>query len=446
MHKAKILILYIIFHCFALFSWEKEGIYEASYCGQIEEIKKYIQNGVDLNIKDEGGDLPLTLAAIYNQYEAVKLLIENGADVNKKAAYGRTALMLADSMPVIKLLIKKGADIYLEDSSGDNALLLASEKCNIKKAELLLSLGCDINNANKYGQTPLMKVILNPFTKERTKLDFIKILLDKKADVNLRDKEDKTVYIISKERSLNNISKLLLEFGAKEEIYSLDPASLVQALMNIEYDRAKVLIKNGVKVNYLSGDFSPLMCSIENVEIMKLLLEKGADVNLKNKMNMTALTIAVMSNKVDAVKLLLENKADVNVVSTLNDQTPLMFALQNKNQAIIKMLKDKVADINAKDSYGNTTLLQAITIHSVNMEEIKYLIANTNQINEFNDLGMSPLFKAVGLGHIELVRYLLQNGADINQKNYKGVDVLTVARKTKNNPEMIKLLQELGAK
>jgi uncharacterized protein len=73
---------------------------------------------------------------------------------------------------------------------------------------------------------------------------------------------------------------------------------------------------------------------------MKLLLEKGADVNLKNKMNMTALTMAVMSNKADAVKLLIENKADVNVVSTLNDQTPLMFALQNKNQAIIKMLKE----------------------------------------------------------------------------------------------------------
>ncbi|MCG2760024.1 MAG: ankyrin repeat domain-containing protein, partial [Candidatus Delongbacteria bacterium] len=148
----------------------------------------------------------------------------------------------------------------------------------------------------------------------------------------------------------------------------------------------------------------------------------------------------------DAVKLLIENNADVNVISTLNDQTPLMFALQNKNNAIIKMLKDKVADINAKDSYGNTALLQAITIDSVNMEEIKYLIANTNQINEFNNLGMSPLFKAVGLEHIELVRYLLQNGADINQKNYKGVDVLTVARKMKNNPEMIKLLQEYGSK
>lgn len=446
MYKSKIILFYVIFHCFSLFSWEKEGIYEASYYGQIEEMKKYIQDGVDLNKKDEGGDLPLTLAAIYNQYEAVKLLLENGANVNKKAGYGRTALMQADSVKVIELLLKSGADMELIDDAGDNALLLASEKCNIKKAEILLKNGMDINQKNNSGQTPLMKVVLNPFTKERNKLEFIKMLLKEKADVNLRDKEDKTIYIISKERSLNNISKLLLEFGAKEEIYSLDPGGLVQALMNKEYEQAKIMIKNGVEVNFISGEFSPLMCSIKNVEIMKLLLEKGADVNLANKMNMTALTMAVMYNKADAVKLLIENNADVNVVSTLNDQTPLMFALQNKNNAIIKMLKEKVADINAKDSYGNTALLQAITIDSVNMKEIKYLIANTNQINEFNDLGMSPLFKAVGLDHIELVKYLLENGADINQKNYKGVDVLTIARKTKNNPEMIKLLQEYGAK
>jgi ankyrin repeat protein len=340
MYKSKIIIFYIIFHCFILFSWEKEGIYEASYCGQIERMKKYIQDGVDLNKKDEGGDLPLTLAAIYNQYEAVKLLLENGADVNRKAGYGRTALMQADSVKVIEFLLKNGADIELKDDAGDDALLLASEKCNIKKMEILLNNGMNINQKNNSGQTPLMKVVLNPFTKERIKLEFIKILLDKKADVNLKDKENKTVYIISKERSLNNISKLLLEFGAKEEIFSLDPPSLVQALMNKEYEQAKIMINNGIEINFLSGEFSPLMCSIENVEIMKLLLEKGADVNLKNKMNMTALTMAVMSNKADAVKLLIENKADVNVVSTLNDQTPLMFALQNKNQAIIKMLKE----------------------------------------------------------------------------------------------------------
>ena len=444
--KSNLIIIYILLNMIAIYPWEKEGIYEASCSGQIVEMNKYIRDGIDLNKKDEDGDLPLTLAAVYNKYEAVKLLLENGADVNRKAGYGRTAVMEADSLPVLELLLENGADINPTDEAGDNALLLAAGNCNIKKAEFLLAKGADINFRNNSGQTALMKAVLNPFVNEQRKLEFIRKLLDKKADVKLKDKDDKTVYVISRERSLDEISGLLLEYGAEAEKYSIDPAALIQALMNKEYDRAKNMVERGVDLNYLSGEFTPLMCSIENIEILKLLLENGADVNQANKMNMTALTMAVMINNTDAVKLLLEYNADVNVVSTLNDQTPLMFAIQNKNETIIKLLQGKFADINAKDSFGNTALMQAITPTGVNMEQIKYLINNTTQINEFNDLGLSPLLKTVGLDLVELVKYLLENGADINQKNNKGVDAITVARKTKNNPEMIKLLKDYGAK
>lgn len=439
-------ILFLIVFSFSLFSWIKEGIYEAAYCGEIEKLKQYIKEDVDLNKRDDGGDLPLNLAASYNKFEAIKLLLENGANVNGRSGYSRTALMNADSLDVIELLLKYGADIFLKDEAGDNALLSASRRCNIIKTEILLKNGMDINTTNKLGQTSLIKAILYEYPSEQKKINYIKMLLDNKADVNLRDVNNKTAYIISKEKGYNVISKLLLQYGATKENYKLEPKSLVAALINKEYDRAKEMINNGIEVNFFLGDFSPLICSIENIDIMKLLLEKGADVNLKNKSNMTALTIAVIANKVGAVKLLLKNNANVNVVSTLNNQTPLMFALQNKNFPIIKMLKEKDVDIHAKDSYGNTALLNAITINSVNMEEVKYLIKNTNQINMFNNLGMSPLFKAIGLDHIDLVQYLLKNDADIHLKNYRGITALVVARKTKNNPEMIKLLKDYGAK
>ena len=110
------------------------------------------------------------------------------------------------------------------------------------------------------------------------------------------------------------------------------------------------------------------------------------------------------------------------------------------------MLKEKGSDINAKDSNGNTALIMEIGIDPVNMDEVKYLVKNTNQINLFNNQGLSPLFKAIASDNIELVKFLLQNGADINQINKNGVNVLTVAKKMKNNPEMIKLLKDFGAK
>ncbi|MBN2858403.1 MAG: ankyrin repeat domain-containing protein [Candidatus Delongbacteria bacterium] len=99
------------------------------------------------------------------------------------------------------------------------------------------------------------------------------------------------------------------------------------------------MINNGVEINFLSSDFSPLMCSMGNIEIMNLLISKGADINLRNKMNMTALTIAVMSNETDAVKLLLENKAEINIPSTINGKTPMIFAKENRNIEIIKLLE-----------------------------------------------------------------------------------------------------------
>jgi ankyrin repeat protein len=250
--------------------------------------------------------------------------------------------MQADSTNILELLIKYGANIELKDKlEGDNALLLAATKCSKKKVELLLKLGMDINEINQLSQTPLIKAISNEYTKENKKLNFIKMLLENKADVNLRDENNKTAFIISKEKGYKNISKLLLQYGAKEESYVPNSQSLINALINKEYNRAKEMINSDIELNFVgTGDFSPLMCSIENIEVMKLLLEKGADVNLKNKMNMTALTMAVISNKQDAVKLLLENKADIHL-KNYRGVTVLDVAKKTKNNPeMIKLLKD----------------------------------------------------------------------------------------------------------
>jgi len=187
------------------------------------------------------------------------------------------------------------------------------------------------------------------------------------------------------------------------------------------------------------------MCSIENLKIMKLLLDNGVDVNLKNKLNMTALTMAVIANKEDAVKLLIDYGADVDIPSTLNNKTPLMYAMENKNENISKILQKKTKS-KMKDAHGNTMLLYAISSYQIDIEKVKSIISKTNQINVFNDLGISALFKAIKFDNLELVKLLVENGADINLKNKNGVSALITARKTNNNPQMIELLKEYGTK
>lgn len=440
-------LCFIVFCYISLFSTTKGGLYYEAGCGNNEKLKKIVKSGIDLNETDSDGDLALSLAAQNGYLESCKILLRNGAKVNKKDDFGRTALMDANNLKVIRFLLKNGAEIRLRDQYGNDPFLLSAESYNIEKAKLLLELGININTVNKLKQTALMKAILSCTVNDKLKMKYVEILLKNKIDVNLKDKDNKTAYILSKERGYSNIANLLLKYGAYKEEYKLDPNSLITALVNKNYKRAKEMIENGVDINFLAGSgFTPLMCSIGNIEIMKLLLEKNVDVNMKNRFSLTALIAAVIINDENAVKLLLDNGADINVVYSVNNSTPLMLAVKNNNRNIIRMLKEKSIDLNFKDSYGNTALLEAISVGFIDFQIIEFLILNTEQINVFNNLGISPLFKAVGLDKIKLVEFLLKNGADINQKNKYGFSALTIARKSKNNPKMIKLLKAYGSK
>jgi len=445
MFKAKTIIFLFYILSISLFSTVKSGIYYSVCTNDIIQVKQFIGAGVDLNKKDYDGDLALILAAQNNNLEMIKILLENGADINGRSKYNRTALMEVKNLDITEFLLNKGADIELKDGGGDNVFLLTSHLCLIDKALILLENNATIDSRNYLSQTALLKVFYNPIINEEKKLAYIKMLIDNKANINIRGNDFKTAYVLSNERGYETISNLLLQNGAVKESFVLSSKALVNALANKEYDRATRMINNGAEVNFLGSlDFSPLMTSIGNIEIMELLLSKGADVNLKNKMNITALTIAVINNDITSTEFLLNHNADVIIASTINNMTPLMFALQNKNDKIVNMLNRNVKDINILDAHGNTALLIAITVDSLNMKVIKKLVTDTNQINIFNNFGVSPLFKAVFLDHIELVDYLLKNGADVNLKNNDGLSVLEVASKMRDNSKKMKMINLLN--
>ncbi len=338
----RILILFILTFlnmATPLYPWEKEGIHSAACSQNIEQLRNFISQDADVNEKDSDGDLPLALAAQYNLFQNVKFLLENGAQVNKKAGNGISALMVADSLDVLNLLLEYGAEVSSRDREGNDALLHSSVRCNIHKADILIRNGADIKTENDKGESAIIKAIKYEYTKPEEKIAFIKFLLDNGADIQHRDKKKNTAYIISKELGHDDISYFLINKGAIAEEFKINPDCIVQALMNKEYARAKKMINKDIDLNFLFSDFSPLMCSIDDIEIMKLLIENGADVNLKNKMNMTALTIAVISNKIEAVKILLENGAETDIPSILNDKTPMMFAKENRNKEIIDLLQ-----------------------------------------------------------------------------------------------------------
>ncbi|KAF7496334.1 Putative ankyrin repeat protein [Sarcoptes scabiei] len=157
-------------------------------------------------------------------------------------------------------------------------------------------------------------------------------------------------------------------------------------------------------------------------EMVKLLLCNGANVNLMNLQGFYPLHYACMHINIEIAKILIENGADVNAYSS-KGKTPLLFAV------ISNSLGKAGANINLKDlSHGNSTLHFACQ-YSVptGLDLIEYLIANGANINEQNNDGFTPLLTAILNDYninVPVVKILLRSGADPNQAGQYGITPL----------------------
>ncbi len=154
-----------------------------------------------------------------------------------------------------------------------------------------------------------------------------------------------------------------------------------------------------------------------SLDAVKLLLEKGADINGRDSEGRTALFKAVASWSTDIIKFLIEKGADVNAKDT-NGDTPLhieqMFADEGTDFEIVKLLVESGADPNALNNLGETPLYY----HLNNPKVVKFLVERMKDIKHFTDkAGNTPLHYAVRKGKLETVKILLESGININSQN-----------------------------
>jgi len=186
-------------------------------------------------------------------------------------------------------------------------------------------------------------------------------------------------------------------------------------------------------------------------DLMKLI-ERGTNVNLRNANNLTPLMSCVMnlSCSLDVVKYLLDAGAEINAIDDRN-QTALFKAIEvNQSLEIIKLLINQGADPNRKDYDNLVPLFLSVGQGRVLITEC--LLENGADPHAVDCYGRTPLFHAIGtdaVTSLALINCLLDNGAMINCQDYNGHTVLTLAlwalRKNRNYFNVVTTLINYGA-
>ncbi len=371
----------------------------AADIGCLEIVRFFIKNGADVNAQSRFRHTPLALASEKGYFEIAKLLIENGADVNNMGSFEYheyTPLMIATEkgyLELAKLLIANGANVNQEGYHKYTPLIIASEKGHFEIAKVLIENGADTNKGNIFNYAPLI------IATENGHFEIAKLLIENGADVNGAYVNDEGVKKI-------NPSKYT-PLGAASEI---GPLELVQ-----------LLIKHGANVK----DASDALINASyrgRLDIIKFLIEKGADVNKKDRLEDTALTSAIRSGYLKTANFLIENGADVNITSGFERYTPLSIAASNRNVELTKFLIEKGANVNTVDRRGTPLLTRIVSMYDFH-EIVKLLIgAGATPTPEI----IRYLLRKIKPGEaLELIELLKARGVDLSEvRNATGSTLL----------------------
>lgn len=332
----------------------------------------------------------------------------------------------------VRLLINAGANPNVVDNKNNTPLIYALENDNIDMIQLLVQNGANTNIKSnyEYSYTPLIYAI------KKENINLIQLLLQNGADINGKDNQYDTPLIHAIRLNNNDIVQLLLQNGA--DINMNDIQRYTPFVIAIHYgniDIIESLIQYGIDVNLKTfQNNTPLIYAIQkdNGDIVQLLLRKGADPNIKDRNGMPPIIYAIYHNKINSVKILLQNGIDPN--SLYNNKPILNYAIIYDRYEIVKILLDEGADvnyiyeINRSGFSSNMKIYNTPFINAIDYFDIfKLMLEYNDNINMQLPDGYTPLHYAVSFNKPDIVKLLLEKGADKEITTNDGLRAIDMA-------------------
>ena len=464
-------------------------LYLASQQGHAKVIQALVKAGADLKAGTPNGTTPLMVAAASGDVDSVRTLLDHGAEINgRDGVRWQTPVMYAaanNRAAVIELLASKGADLTLTSKVSDLANLsregagfggnpqvpggprpVEGQGAPARRAPLP---GVDRNySLNELivahgGLTPLLYAVRQGFDESTA------ALLKAGADVNKASAGDGTPPLLM--AIINghfDIAKTLIDHGADVAVTSAQGVGPLFAVLNIEWAPKALYPQPQAhkqqKLSYL--------------DLMKVLIDKGADVNARVKMKVwysgysfdlsgvdeigaSVFWRAAYASDIAAMKLLVANGADPNLPTIKPAGRPRFGDMLESREVIDQSGLPPVpiggpsvtplhaaAGVGYGEGFGANSHRYAPTGM---LAAVKYLVEELGaDVNAADHEGNTALHHAAARGDNEMILYLVSKGANVKAVDREGRTTVDMAngpvQRIQPFPETIALLEKLGAK
>jgi ankyrin repeat protein len=423
--------------------WDKSAstgpLYYASLAGLGMVVQSLLQAGADPNQK--GGVLgnPLQAAVFRRDAEIVENLLSHGADPSQRGGQFHYPLMAAASLgyaDMAKILLSHGASPGCEEFATGNVLLVASQKGH---------------------------------------LDIVQLLLDAGADVNARASKSGTALTAAAFRGHESICKLLVERGAKDHRQDATRSAamaghenLAQYLMDREVqpvrgmlsaaaaggleNMTRKLLDEEIDISEACKNVFQDAAYRGNSAIVRLMVERGYDINNQQDYCGTALHAAAKGGHIALMRELLDHETPANMAArgslhSFGDYSGSVLenGVLSGRVEVVEFLIERGADVLfQEDIYGSALQLAA---SKGNIAIFKVLVAHGADINAHRGPLGSPLTAAAAADCLEIVEELLSLDCEVNTFRGSGNhDTAIEAAASVGNGEIIRLLLARGAK
>ena len=408
-------------------------------------VRTLLKQHADPNTPDVDGTTPIIWAAHNADAEIGKLLVAAGANVKATNRYGVNALVEAATLgdvAMMEILLKAGADPNAAYGAGETPLMLASRSGSLDAVKLLIERGANVNNADEFkGYTALM------FAATENQPEVARLLIERGADVNahsrhfqfgalkeasggaLMERAEGGMTALQYAAREGNVETGKVLIDASADVNALEPqhnfTSMLIAIYNGKYDFASLLLDHGAKVNdgslYLAIELRNMDTysnhpnppetdrTLTATDIIKKLLDRGADPN------------QVFDKKPPQIQT-------QGTVVVPPGATPFYRAVKAADLTVIRMLLDKGANARLAIKDGSTPLMLAAGGGPARAQE-----------DEVVD-------KAGRADPVEVIKMILDAGADINAVNVNQANTALHLAALKGNDKVVQYLISRGAR